>query len=320
MDDLGRRLERWVQAGAIRPDQAEAILRLEGSGEPGTGAPENREGRPEEPGGRRTAVAEVLGYLGGTLAAVGAVVIGARSWADLGRGGRVAALAVVSAALLGAGWMLRGRGRTLDRLAGVLWLLSVGSWAGLLGVLGGGASPGGHTALVVSAGSTAYAGLLWALARRALQQVALFAAAMATVAAVAAELTDDAGLLTGLGFLALALAWLELARRGAVGPRRTAEALGALGAVAGCETIHWDRSSAAGIGLELLVAVGLLVAGSGLRRTVLLGVGAAALFLAVAEVAGQYWRTLGAPVAILLAGLGLLAAALAVARLRPSGG
>jgi hypothetical protein len=280
VDDLGRRLERWVRAGVIRPDQAAAILELEG--------------RPEEPGGRRTAVAEVLGYLGGTLAGVGALVIGARSWADLGRGGRLAALALVTAALLGAGWRLRGRGRTLDRLAGVLWLLSVGSWAGLLGVLGGGADPGGHTALVVSAGATAYAGLLWALARRSLQQVALFAAAMATVAATAGELTDGSGVLAGLGFLALALAWLELARRGAVGPRRTAEALGALGAVAGSEAVRWGGPRGVGIGLELLVAVGLLVA-------------------------GQCWRTLGAPIAILLAGLGLLAAALAVARLRPSG-
>jgi hypothetical protein len=38
----------------------------------------------------------------------------------------------------------------------------------------------------------------------------------------------------------------------------------------------------------------------------------------LAQVAGEYWRDLGAPLAILLVGLGLVAAAVALARLRPA--
>jgi hypothetical protein len=36
------------------------------------------------------------------------------------------------------------------------------------------------------------------------------------------------------------------------------------------------------------------------------------------QIAGQHWRDLGAPLAILLVGLGLVAAAVVLARLRPA--
>jgi hypothetical protein len=40
--------------------------------------------------------------------------------------------------------------------------------------------------------------------------------------------------------------------------------------------------------------------------------------LFLGQVAGEHWRDLGAPLTILLVGLGLVAAAVVVARLRPS--
>jgi hypothetical protein len=67
------------------------------------------------------------------------------------------------------------------------------------------------------------------------------------------------------------------------------------------------------------LAVALIVAGSALGRNVLLGIGAAAMVLFLGQVAGEYWRDLGAPLAILLVGLGLVAAAVVLARLRPAG-
>ena len=54
-------------------------------------------------------------------------------------------------------------------------------------------------------------------------------------------------------------------------------------------------------------------------RNVLLGIGAAGMVLYLGQVAGEHWNDLGAPVAILLVGLGLVAAAVVVARLRPGG-
>jgi hypothetical protein len=78
VEDLGRRVERWVAAGVIQPEQGEAILALEA-------APA------ETGGGRRAVVVEVLGYLGGGLALVAGFVLGGESWSRLGpaRGDRV---------------------------------------------------------------------------------------------------------------------------------------------------------------------------------------------------------------------------------------
>jgi len=305
VDELGRRVDRWVERGIIRRDQADAILALEAGGD----GP-----------GRRPAVAEALGYVGGTLALVAAGSIGAESWADLGRAGRLAVLAVATAALFGAGWRLRaGQGRALPRLASVLWMLSVATWAGLLAVLvtGRGDAFAVDPLLPVAAGSLAYAAVLWRLEPRVLQQVALFAAAAATVGALADQLGSSAGLATGLGFLALGAAWLELGRRGLVRPRRTAETLGVLGLVAGPETI-WAGTAGWALLLGLAIALGLVAAGSLAGRPVLLGLGAAALFLFLAEAAAEWWRSLGAPLAVLLAGLGLMTAAVILSKLRPA--
>ena len=71
MEDLGRRVERWVAAGVIGREQGEAILALEGAAA-------------EAGAGRWTVVVEVLGYLGGGLALVAGFVLGAESWAELG--------------------------------------------------------------------------------------------------------------------------------------------------------------------------------------------------------------------------------------------
>jgi hypothetical protein len=130
VEDLGRRVERWVAAGVIGREQGEAILALEGASA-GAG----------EAGGRRAVVVEVLGYLGGGLALVAGFVLGAESWAELGYWGRAGVLGAVTAVLLGAGWWLRtGEGRVLPRLASVLWLGAAAAFAGLLAVLLGGAA------------------------------------------------------------------------------------------------------------------------------------------------------------------------------------
>jgi hypothetical protein len=51
------------------------------------------------------------------------------------------------------------------------------------------------------------------------------------------------------------------------------------------------------------------VARSALRRNVPLGIGAVGMVVFLGQLAGQHWRDLGAPLAILLVGLGLVAAA-----------
>ena len=308
MDELGRQVARWVEAGVIRRDQADAILAMEGGG--------------AEPAGRRAVAVEILGYVGGVLALVAGVVLGAESWAQIGRWGRVAVLGAVVAALLGAGWRLRADdGRVLPRLASVLWFAAVAAWAGLLAVLLGGRSDEalGNPSLLVASGSLALAAVLWALERRALQQVALMVTVVATVLAAGDRLGWAGETVAGLGLLGVGAAWLALGQRRLLQPRRTAEALGAIAVTFGPEVL-FTAGSEAWLWVGLAVALGLLVAGSTLGRPVLLGIGAAALVLFLSEVAATWWRSLGAPLALLLAGLGLVGAAVVLSRLRPGGG
>jgi hypothetical protein len=68
----------------------------------------------------------------------------------------------------------------------------------------------------------------------------------------------------GYGFLVLGLAWLELGRRGLVGPCRTSEALGSLALLTGPEVLDAGRAGPGdwGLWLGLGLAVGLIVAGA----------------------------------------------------------
>jgi len=323
VDDLGRRVERWVAAGVIEPEHGAAILALEGASAEATGAGAGL-------GGRRAVLVEVLGYLGGGLALVAGFVLGAESWAELGYWGRAGALGAVTAVLLGAGWRLRtGEGRVLPRLASVLWLGAVAAFAGLLAVLLGGRSDDAvdDPALAVAGGTLVLAGGLYLVERRVLQQLALFGAAVATVLSAASTLDVSWAGFEGAAVAVLGAAWLELGRRGLVAPRRTSEALGALAVVSGCEALaavgRWSDAFGVGGGglwLALAVALALLVAGSAWRRHVLLGIGATALVVFLFQAAGRYWQDLGAPLAILLVGLGLVAVAVVLARLRPARG
>ena len=311
MEELDRRVARWVEAGVIGAEQGEAILALEGEG--------------REAGSRRRAVvAEVLGYLGGVLAVVAGFVLGAESWDQLGQWGRAGLLAAVTGALLAAGWWLRGsEGRMLPRLASVLWLGAVAGFAALLAVLLEGRSDDAlaDPSLGVAAGALVLAAVLYALERRVLQQLALFLAVVATMVAGGRRLGWSWETVEGYGFLVLGAAWLELGRRGLVGPRRTSEVLGSLVLLSGPAVLDVEAVGPGdwGLWLGLGLSVALIVAGSALARNVLLGIGAAGMVLFLGMVAGEYWSDLGAPLAILLVGLALVAAAVLVARLRPAG-
>ena len=204
----------------------------------------------------------------------------------------------------------------------MLWLGAVAGFAGLLAVLLDGDSDDAlaDPSLWVAGGSLVLAGGLYLLERRVLQQVALFAAVVATMVAGGQRLAGSWDPVEGYGFLVLGAAWLELGRRGLVRPRRTSEALGSLALLSGPEVLN---AGGAGPGdwalwLGLGLAVALIVAGSALGRTVPLGIGAAAMVVFLGQVAGQHWHDLGAPLAILLVGLGLVAAAVVLARLRPA--
>ena len=145
-------LDRAVAAGILSTDQAAAVAALDA--QPAAGA-------------RRGAVlAEVLGYVGGALAVVAALFLGAELWDELGPWPRVLLLAAVAAACLVGGAALGGREGAPGRLGGFLWAAAVVAVAGTAGVGADGlfdVRPG-TAALVAAAAALVVAAVLWWLA------------------------------------------------------------------------------------------------------------------------------------------------------------
>ena len=298
--------------------QAGPERRVDGDRPPGqAGEPADLGKQPEAQAERTTGLSEALGYAGAAIAVVAGAVLAARSWADLSRGQQLTALAVLTIVLLEAGRRLRRDGRsTLRRLASALWLGSAAGFAAFLDVwISGGDQTTNKEALSIALGSLGYAGLLWSVERRVLQQVALFAAAIATVLAAADVLTGSAAV-GSFGVMAIGAGWLELGRRGWLPPKPAAETLGALALIAAADSLYATGWRGPALILGVVVGLGLLVAGSLRRRMATLGLGVAALLLFGWRTMADYLHGGAGPVAMLVLGLALVAIAVTLSRTR----
>ena len=297
-------LDRAVAAGILSTDQAAAVAALDA--QPAAGA-------------RRGAVlAEVLGYVGGALAVVAALFLGAELWDELGPWPRVLLLAAVAAACLVGGAALGGREGAPGRLGGFLWAAAVVAVAGTAGVGADGlfdVRPG--TAALVAAGAAlVVAAVLWWLRPAVLQHVATFTAAAATLLTALDRIGDgtfDWGgpLLWGFG-----LAWLAASALPAGGVWRPAEpgwVLGALAVVVG--PLFAQSGRAAWLVVGSLGAAALVVAGVRTRRPWVAAVGIGGVFVSVPlAVAELFDARLGPLVGILAVGLALVGGAVVLTR------
>jgi hypothetical protein len=319
-------LVRAVGAGILTPDQATALADLEARATP--------------PAPRRGAVlAEVLGYVGATLAVGAALFLGAELWAELGPWPRVLLLAAVAAACLVAGAALGGRDGASGRLGAFLWAAAVVGVAATAGVGVDGlldAEPG-TSALVAAVAALVVAAVLWWWRPAVLQHVAAFAAAVATLFAVLDRLADGTFSWGGPLLWALGLAWAAASalppddrRRRSVPPPqptprsqppggglwRPAEpgwVLGAAAVVAG--PLFADAGRAAWLVVGVVSAAALVVVGVRTRRPWVAAVGTAGVFLSVPlAVAELFDARLGPLVGILAVGLALVAAAVVLTR------
>ena len=306
MAELDEQLTRWTQAGLLSPDQATAIAAYERGGGAG--------------GARIPVLAEVLGYIGGSLALVAAIVAIAGSWEDLGTTSRIGIAAISTVALVGAGFWSSASGQpAVGRLTTFVWFLSSGSMAFLAGlVVGDVLEMKGRVAVLVIAGVTAvHSGVLWILRRTSLQQLAVFASLVVVVIASIeepeqADGTFVASLVWGLGLVWAALSWRSIVR-----PRSAGFALGAVAMLAGAQVLAFDELRGWGLALGIVTSVALAAASLMTGAGVLLGFAAAGVFLFVPQVVFQYFGdTLGAPLALFITGLAILLAGVVIARLR----
>jgi hypothetical protein len=308
LPDLNRRLDTWAGEGLISRDEADRIRAFEAS----AAAP--REGAPA----RTSPLTEALGYLGAALAVAAGGVVLVRVWDQLATPAHVAIPGLMWLALLALGWALRDAGQTgLVRLSSVARLLSTGSLAWCVADLAvEGFDMTGRWALLWSAAaSTAYSAALYAWQPAALQQMALAGA----LVALAVGIVFGSGLAAGIAIWGLGVAWIELGRRHVLVPRDTAFMVGALAAMVG-STVVAGNSDGTAFWFAVATAAGLIGAAVALGHTPMLVLAAIGLFEATLGTVQHYMRgSAGAAVGLFVAGLAVLALALVVARIWPSG-
>jgi hypothetical protein len=302
---LPDRVESWVAAGIISDEQADRILAAE------------RAGGPSAEPRRASLVTEALGYVGGALVVVAAVALSDRYWAVLGTGGRLAVAFGASAALLGVGLAVPAvAGTPAARMRAVTWLTSVVTFAlGVSLLVEPPALPAADVAAVVTGGATtAYAGFLWWRNRGVLQHAAFVVGLAATAGTAAALLPQGDEAVPALALWGVGAAWLVLGQ-GRTVAQRPATVLGGLAVVLGGRMAA-DGTDWGGV-LALVTAAVLVTVGVLGRDLVALGAGSVAVLVGV-PTAVQRWfpDALGAPLALLVAGLLLVVATFVTMRRR----
>ncbi len=296
---LHAKLHRWVAASLITAAEAEAI--------------EDFESRSAPIAARRVPlVTEALAYLGAALAAAAAAVLLGDRWQELAPTVHVAAVGSGAAIALAGGWALRrSEEPAFARTTSVLWFAGTGLVAWLAGLIAGEVlEHGGRVPLLAAAAAATVCGaILFALRRRALQQIALFAGLVALVATAFGEPPSSPTAVWVVGAV-----WVAAATLGVLRPDRPAAAAGALVALYAPAPL-----SAAGEGWGLWLGLGtaaaLLAMSVWRREPILLGLGGVGLFgYLVAVLADAFGGTAGMPIALLLAGAIVLALALGYAR------
>src|SRR5215475_7133136 len=260
--DLDELLGRWVAEGWIEAGQAARIrageaARAQAAVPGGHAVPAAAESPRRAP-----LVVEALGYLGGVVAVVAAVVAVDQLWPGSPTGAERACAAAGTVALGAVAALMRIDGEpALGRLRSVLWLLSTVSLVAFMGVLAAQVwdlSPARAT-LVAAGVATPYAALLWWRTRAPLQHLATFAGATVVTGSGIASLAPGHGAwLPGLAVWVLSLAWGVAAHLGYLPPRDTGYLAAGIGLVVGAQM---TMQEAAGYVIAVATVAGLLAAG-----------------------------------------------------------
>ena len=340
MDTLTERLDTWVEAGLVSPQQAERIASFEGGRSehtgfsPATSAGIDLDGRSDARSPTataappraaradrdRTSLAEAIGYVGAALALGAIALLLGELWSDLLVGGRLALVGVLTVAVFGAGLALRGAERgALRRLTSVLFAATVAGIGWFAGVVANDVLDLGWAEVGVSVGGSMLlvaAGLyLWRSG--ALLQLATLGSALVT-AGFALSLSDlqPDPLWYGVSFATIGVAWFVLAFGGWLSPRVLGEVTGALATLLGVQVASFDAAVPA-LAIGVVGAGGLVWLSVHHDRLHYLVVGAIALFVLTPRLVFElFGDAIGAPATLLLVGLLLVLLAVGLGRAR----
>lgn len=302
---LDEQLDRWRDAGLLTAEQADAIRAHEA-------------GRDD----RRSLVVEGVGYLGAVLAVTGAGAVLNETWEQLASGVQLAFLLLVTALLAGAGWLLRRReSPALQRLTSVVWALSAAgaAWsAGFAATEMVDVSEDAAT-LVGGLGGLAPAAVFQRLRPTPLQQTVTALAVVATTVGLLAVAPGDLDeRWYGAAVWLAGAAWLAAGHARRLHPHTTALVLGMVGLGMGAQMVAVDAPwELLGLGLGVASAGAVLALGIAEQRPLfVVGAGVGALVFVPQLVFEVFGDTLGAPVALVVAGTLLVGLALVLGRVR----
>ncbi|HET6666344.1 MAG TPA: DUF2157 domain-containing protein [Intrasporangium sp.] len=307
-------LSRGVAEGIITSQQADGLRALT-AGE----APPTPPTPPTRPAEQPSLVVEALGYLGGIIVLVGAILVASQFWPELGDGGQLAIVLGAAVALLVAGAAVPSSlGATGTRLRAVLWALSVVALTGALGkffydVLDF-SGPGVDATAVpplMAALATAYALVLW-FWRPSVLQLAVAAAGSAFTAGLTGVAFDLRFGAVAASVLAVGAIWIALGWSGVVRPARPAVVIGSLIAFVGGQLV-----AVGGYGpiWGLLAAAGLVGLALYRRDLLILGIGSVGVLISLPVVVYDWFPSVAAAaVSLIVVGVLLVVAALYTAR------
>lgn len=295
-------LRRWVDAGLIDQETAEAIESFE-------------EDRTADRGIGRGM--EALAYLGSTLVLIAVAILATEFWDEIDPWGRFGLAAGVTAVLLLVGWLLgRSEVPAVQRAQIFAWFLAAFGVALTATVATSDiAGLDGRDAFVyVAAVSFLAAIVLWLMRESVLQLVAMGLGAYVTIIAAVSRIESAPDWVMGLTFALVGAIWLFLTWVGALRPTRSSYAVAGVGLLLisfpEAMELPWPL-------LGLLAGVSLMGLSVLLKENVLLGLGVLGLFIyipmTIFEVFGD---TVGVPFALLITGLVLLGVVLVTVRLR----
>jgi hypothetical protein len=299
-----RHVDGWVEDGIISSDQAEAIRHYE-------------RGRSTSRGTAR----EILGYLGAVLVLSAGFVLVGEMWEDITRSARIVISGVAATILTGAGVSLLRSPQRSTRRMGEASLMLAGAPLGLAAGLAAGAVVENEAAVTVGFATALVFNLGFYVWNRSwAQQLGLFLSAAGTGFALGILTNDDSVLTSGVLVMFVGIGWLIGSGLEKLPPRVLGEMYGIGGMAFGSVMIVVGLEPNTSMGRIALavwigVSVALVATGVVCDRVVLIigGVGGVLVYLPLLtnELLGE---GAGAPTALLIAGLVLIATAVILTR------
>ena len=268
---------------------------------------------------------EAVAYVGVILLLVGGAAAIGQRWDGISSWGHVGVCAGVAVFFLLAGIIVRRvREPAIQRLAGVVWFLSVAGVAGAVGLAAHevyGNNNAAVTAIAVGLAVTVYAAALWLVRRGALQNLALFAGLVVTILGFAGVIVTVVGgarparwLAFALALWVFGLAWAGLGWQRCVEPLWVTIPCGVILALIAPSLAAGEHGWVYAIGIATAAAV--MAASVPLRNVPLLALGALAMFGYLTSVVVRYLHeSLGVPSALAITGVLIIGLAVVSARL-----